>query len=607
MAASAGAVMLAGTRRDPPAHAPTRPRVEQVLVRELIERAQISHRRTGRLDEYSVSARRQGASKVCGSMHSGSDPQLSLGEYLAPLHARRWLILALVAIATVGAYAYYERKGEVYETSTKLYLAEEANLLIGAGTGYTDDRSVVNQAQLLTSGDVARSVAKRIKYEGSPESLASMVTATPAEGSDFVTVTARAGTPQDAAKIANGFAQAFIDIRDSNRRAQVTKALEQLRRQLRSTPRTQANATDRAEIASNMRQLEVTSASAPGNATQVDPASAPAAAVGRKPWHKALFVGFAALIGSILLAYALYRLDPRLRTVEQAVAVYQRPVLANVLHDDGIVHFADGRPAISPASKETFRELRVNIHLGAIDKLLRTIVVTSAGPGEGKSTVARNLALALHEAGRRVALFDADLRKSSLPALLGVSSEHGFTDVLAGERPLEEVLIAVDVESAGVAALGRMSSKREADNRRGDGGPSVEALTLLPSGPSPPNPPAVLESSAAHELLGRVAVGHDVLVIDTTPLRAVADAIPLLSFADGVLIVARSGVTDRRTANQAAEIIGRVPGVNLLGVVLNDLEGAEASAYGREYGYGYGHRSKNGTPGRRPSEHVASE
>jgi Mrp family chromosome partitioning ATPase/capsular polysaccharide biosynthesis protein len=509
---------------------------------------------------------------------------VGLGEYLAPLVARRWLILAALVLATAATYAYYERQPKVYEAATKLYVAQEANPVVGATAGFSDDRTVENQATLLTSVDVASTVAKRIGYRGAPAALAGSVSAVPSSGSDFITISARAATPQRAAAVANGFAQAFIDLRSARRRGQIDKAIAELDRQLRRIPSTAATSSERADVSSNIRQLEVARSSAPGNATQIDLAGPPATPIAPRPVRNAVFAFALALIGSVFLAYFLERFDPRLRKVDEAAFIYRRPVLTSVVHDNDIEYFASGVPAVSPTSREAFRQLRVNLHLAGLERPLRTILVTSASTGEGKSTVVRNLALTLHEAGRRVALVDADLRKPTLEGLLGAAPDGGMTDVLAGDRQLRDVLVEVQVESRGVAALGRMSPAHPSH------GGAPDSLAILPAGPQPANPPAVLESPATAALLREVAELHDVVIIDTPPLLEVSDAIPLLGQVDAVVLVARAGVTERRSARRAMEIISRVPGVNFVGVVANDLKGLEASAYGGGEGYGYGYR-----------------
>ncbi len=391
-----------------------------------------------------------------------------------------------------------------------------------------------------------------------------------------------------AALVANGFAKAFINISTAQGHAATQKAIAQLRQQLRQLPQSPANSANRSQIVSQIQQLQVAASSGVGNASQIDPARPPATATSRPPWEYALFAGLAALIGSVLLAYMLHRLDPRLKTVEQAIDVYRRPVLATVLQDGNIDSFVDGRPALSGRSRESFRELRINLDLAAPDRTFRTILVTSAGPGEGKSTVARNLALALGEAGRRVALVDADLRRPTLPATLGLRPAAGLTDVLAGTRSLDEVVTECrrSPTQEWPDRVEIMVPVSDPENEFGEW--QSNHVTFLAAGTTPPNPSAVLESAAFRSLLQHVAENHDVVVIDTSPLTAVSDVVPLLGHVNAVLIVARSGTTDQRSARHAAEVIGRVPGANVVGVVVNGLPASEAIAYGAGYGYGYG-------------------
>src|SRR3954452_23403333 len=146
---------------------------------------------------------------------------LTLSDYLAPIIARRWLILGVVMFLSAASYAYNDRRQKVYETSTKLYVAQEGNAIVGSTGSLSDDRSVQNQATLLTSTDVATTVAKKIGYTGSPGSLAGRVTAARSVGADFITITARGDSGQEAAAIANGFAQAFIDARSGQQRDEI--------------------------------------------------------------------------------------------------------------------------------------------------------------------------------------------------------------------------------------------------------------------------------------------------------------------------------------------------------------------------------------------------
>ena len=510
-------------------------------------------------------------------MEADPQNQLTLRDYLRPIWARKWLVLGIVVAVTAAVYVYYNSKDPLYEATTRLDTAEEGNPLLGVGSGFSDDRTVQNQATLLTSSDVARAVARRIKYDGSPGSLADRVTAEPAAGADFITISATGRSGQEAADIANGFAQAFIDLRSADRREAAAKAIEQLREQLAEVKPGPAGASARESIQGDIRQLEVATSSGAGPVRQIDPAEASTQPSSTPPWQRALAAAFAALLGGMLLAYVLHRLDPRIRTIDDAAEIYRRPVMATVFEDEEIDHFEDGRPATSERSRETFRQMKTSVDLAAVDRRFRTILVTSASPGEGKSTVVRNLALAMHEAGRRVAIVDADLRKPSQPALLGVEPKTGVTTYLAGASTFDDSIVRVSVTAPDLALAGGP----EASSAGASAG--VQHLTLVPAGPTPANPPALLESQAFAKLIEQLTESHDVVIIDTPPIAAVTDAITLISRADALIVVARSGVTTRSSARRAVDIIERVPDANFVGVVVNGL----AITGGGEFGYGY--------------------
>jgi capsular exopolysaccharide synthesis family protein len=220
--------------------------------------------------------------------------------------------------------------------------------------------------------------------------------------------------------------------------------------------------------------------------------------------------------------------------------------------------------------------LRTNLRFADVDNPPRTIVVTSSMPGEGKSTSACNLALTLALTGSKVVLVEADLRKPRVCEYLGLDSGAGLTNVLAGQNTLDDVLVSW---------------------RRG-------TLTVLPSGPVPPNPSELLGSQHMGNLVKALSAGFDYVVIDTPPLLPVTDAAVLATLTDGALLIARHGKTSRDDVERAARSLEAV-NARLLGTVLNAVP-LRASGYGYGYGYGYaedkpaGGRSKGRSSQRRP-------
>lgn len=503
-------------------------------------------------------------------------------DYLRPIVGRKWLLLCIVVMITAGTYGYYVRQPAVYEAATKIFVGHASDSPTATGLP-TSDRTIQNQATLLQSREVAQAVANKLGRPGEATLLAGSITAIPSSGSDFVVITARRPEAKDAARVANEFASAFVQIRSRQQRAEITKALEETRSQLDRLPAKQSNEAARATLSESVRRLQLSLAVPSGSATQIDPALAPAAAIAPRPARNTLFAFALSLIAAIALAFGLERFDRRVRRVEDIAPLYKMPILAALPHTDQVSFRADGAAALGPAFKEAFRQLRTNIQLEALDRPLRRVLVTSAISGEGKSTVVRNLAIALRESGLRVAVVDADMRRPALARLFGVECGHGLTDVLIGNERLNDALVTVSVHARSLGTLAKIEASVGASN----GAPSrPEVISLLAAGTHTANPQAVLAADQTRLLLDEVGAQHDIVLIDSPPLLVVSDAVELAAHADAVIIVARLGLTTRDSARSVSDLLARIPGAHPIGVVLNDLTYFEGYGYG--YGYGYG-------------------
>lgn len=218
----------------------------------------------------------------------------------------------------------------------------------------------------------------------------------------------------------------------------------------------------------------------------------------------------------------------------------------------------------SPAS-EAFRVLRTNLQFLGLDKPVKTVLVTSASPGEGKSTTAANLAVTFAQAGVKVCLVDGDLRRPVVAKLFGADNWSGLTTALIGQTSLTECL-------------------RET---------TIPHLTILTSGPIPPNPAELLGSSRMTQLLAGLEDSFDIVIIDSPPVLAVTDAAVMAPKVDGVLMVIRSGVVARVQAARAKAALESVK-ARLLGAVL----GAVPSK-GNEGYYYYYYQSRDSGRGTR--------
>lgn len=203
-------------------------------------------------------------------------------------------------------------------------------------------------------------------------------------------------------------------------------------------------------------------------------------------------------------------------------------------------------------ASEAYRTLRTNIQFSSLDHPVRTLAVTSSGPGEGKSTIVANLAVVIAQAGHKCILVDCDLRKPVQHNIWGVSSRRGLTSAVLGKAPLEEVLFETP----------------------------VPGLSIIPSGPKPPNPAELLSSQAMERVMAELKERADWVIYDTPPSVAVTDAAILGRKVDGCLLVVNANAVPRDVALRAKENLLAAK-ANLLGVVLNRVQ------FGSGYGYYY--------------------
>lgn len=522
--------------------------------------------------------------------------QPHLADYLRPLWGRKWLILVAVVVATGAVYAYYARQAKVYTTSTLVYIKDPGDPVTGVSSPQSTDRAVQNQAALLYSRDTAAAVGQRIHFAGSAEQLLRRVAITSKAGEDFVNIAAQGSSPQESALIANSYAAEFVKLVNSALSSRVKRALDFSRQQLAALPDGPATALSRQNLNDQIARLQL-AAEVPQTVTrQVDKALPGNAESAPKPLRNALFALVISLVLALAAAFGLERFDRRLKRPEEVESAYDKPILAVLPHTTRPLPSTDRGAAMSPEFREAFRVLRTNIELAQLDSPPRTIVVSSATPGEGKSTAVRNLALAFRETGKRVAVMECDLRHPTLGQLFGVNAGPGLTEVLTNNAALDAVTLQIAAALPGLDELVRLHAERGAQplsaaaNGGGNGNGGVArhtgSITLLRAGTRPANPPAVLASERTGEVLAALRESHDIVLIDSAPLLAVTDTVPLLRYADAAVFVARLGYTTRDTAKRLVEFLDRIPDVNVLGVVANDMSAFEASGFG--YGYGYG-------------------
>ena len=275
----------------------------------------------------------------------------------------------------------------------------------------------------------------------------------------------------------------------------------------------------------------------------------------------AMLLGLALGVGC---AMGLDRLDDSVKSPDELPTRFQLPVLGqipaiklNEKHAAANVPLSRLVSHVDPRSvvAEAYRSLRTNIAFARAQSRVKTLVLTSPGPADGKSTTVANLAITFAQQGQRTLLVDADLRRSVLDKTFSVPRTPGLTEVIVGASPLEQAVHQTTVEN----------------------------LFVMGSGQLPPNPSELLGSDRMREVLAEARDTFDVVLFDSPPLLAVTDAAVLSTMVDGVILVVRVGSTSREAVRRAAAHLRAVHS-RVLGAVLNDIDATGGSYYG---GYGY--------------------
>ncbi|MGH2637203.1 MAG: polysaccharide biosynthesis tyrosine autokinase [Actinomycetota bacterium] len=486
-------------------------------------------------------------------------------DYLRAIR-RNWRIVgAAVLIALLAAFftrSIEPAGGAVrsYEATTVLYVSGDAVIRTPG-----DPNSPSTAAALTTSPPIAARVADVLGFEGDPQELAAQVTATVEQENGLINITATSRDPERTEELADTFAEQLLaelaELQDVERSADI----DDLQAEVNSLERRLEDADPEGEEARNV-QTELDQARSeltqlrtntpdppftifsPAVAKRVTSAgfSAP-----RSFSVRLIIAGVIGLLAGIIIAIVVGRLDTRIRTKRAAEDRFSAPVLAEVpvirgRNRRGIV--ATTQPASRAA--EEFRLLGAELSLsmagsngnGAPGHRSSAVLVTSAGPAEGKSTVVANLATTLSEMGKKVLVLSCDFHRPTVHSLFGIENERGLADALASTDG-EPVLAGVVQETSG----------------------HVDVVT---SGSQPESSGELLSSDRMRLALKEARGLADIVLLDTPPILVSSDATHLLPQVDAVLLVARAARTEADLAERASELLGRM-GAPVRGVVLN--------------------------------------
>jgi capsular exopolysaccharide synthesis family protein len=459
---------------------------------------------------------------VSDTEHSG----LGLRHQLDVIRRRKWIVLSVFATAVAAAALFSGIERSTYRAESKLVVGQGRSLLQPTVVGAAIQPYTATMADLLKSNAVAERVIRQLNLTKSPEDLLNKATVSISPQTAVMKLSVDDHSGADARVINASMGHVFA-------------ALVQ-QRFGRGTPASGS-----------------APATPPLTVTIFDPAHVLPGRVSPKPVRNILIAGILGLVLGLLAAFLRDHFDRGLRTREMVEKAFGVPVIgqvpfAKMRKRDRRTVFWEGHGEVA----EAFRGLRANLQYLAVKRPLRTILVTSASPQQGKTTVAANLALAIARSGASTIVLEGDLRRPRLDDAFEVSPHGpGLTSVLVG---------AVDIDEA-IVDMAMPASEDEASRGQRPG-----RLSFLPSGPQPPNPSELLSSLQMTKLLDRLALAYDYVLIDSPPVLVVADALELARLVDGVVVVVRRNHASTDEARELRAMVERL-GINLLGVVFTDV------------------------------------
>jgi polysaccharide biosynthesis transport protein len=514
-----------------------------------------------------------------------------LRSYLSILWRRKLVILPFVVIVPVVAYLLQSGKPPVYQASADVLLsrASLSNSIAGIEDPniWQPERDARNQVEVARAPELAADVVEALDLEDwTAQDLLDASSVTPGEDTDLLQFTIASRDRDLAMRLATEYASLYIDYRlelDTRALQQALRALaEKLRETVRGTPL-------HTSILEKQQQLETAAALQTANAVLIHPATS-ATQIEPRPKRSAVLGLLAGIVLGLGFAFVRDALDLRVRSADEAADLLDLPLLGKLPRPSfvarrGVIMLAwPGR-----ADAEPYRILRSNLEFVSMDRTLRSIMVTSAVSGEGKSTAAANLAVSFALAGKKTILVDLDLRRPSVARFFELEEQPGITDVALGWIDLEAALRHISLHPS-------RTSAKQLEGRNGS--KDVGTLHVLPAGSLPPNLGEFATTDALARVIKKLHGRADILIVDSSPALQTSDALTLSSHVDALLVVARLGVLRRTMVRDLKRFLVSAPS-RTLGIVVT---GAPV-----ESAYGYYAEQRRGRTEAVPAEDPKAE
>ena len=522
---------------------------------------------------------------------------VELRDYLAVFRRQLVLIIAITLLGGAAAAAYTFRRTPVYESTASVLVRAITTNAFDPGQRVDQQLNMFNQRQLAMSEPVAAVAAKALQTTATPAQLLEHVKVDVPANSQILRIKYRDTVPLTAQKGADAFAEAYLASREADARAQATTSQTSLQRGI---ARFQKQASGAEKVIDNPTSDSSTRQAAQAKLNQANNrldqlltqlsgfqsldftpgtviAAADLPATPASPNNR-LDIGIGLLVGlflGVVLAFVRDRTDDRLRGREDLAERLDRPVLATIpplskrVREEGKLRWRRrSRNSLvtleqpnSPAA-ESYRTLRTRMARLASQLDITSVMVVSAGVGEGKSTTAANLAVVLAETGKDVLLVSADLRRPRVHQFFGLQNKSGLSNLLTDGTP-------PDKRKGPVADGKQMASELWS---------VAPNLWVILSGQLPPHPSALMDSDSMRQFLKEQRDLFDFIILDCPPALVVADSLALAPMVDAVLVVADAKESDRDLVTRLREELEQVGG-KIVGAVLNRSKQSSKNAY----------------------------
>jgi capsular exopolysaccharide synthesis family protein len=515
-----------------------------------------------------------------------NDQFLDIEKALSILRRRAPVVVLCALLVAAIAFALSKRQTKQYSaTAALVFNTNQPNQQVA---GLTEVTSASPQAQQSTNvklvelGDTANLTATKLGGGLTAQQIKTKLSISPQGESNVVDVSATATSPTLASRIANTYSNEFIKGQARASRQYFGSALTLVRKEYAALPRQQRTGPQGLALTDRAQSLQILSQLQSGNVQVAQAATPPSGPSSPKVKRNTALGGVLGLLLGVALAFLLERLDRRIKEPEDLERIFRLPLLGMIPDSPAYPrHVADTQgaapAALPPGELEVFRMLRARLRYFNVDRDLRTVLVTSAASGDGKTTVVQNLAEAAASMGTRVLVIESDLRRPSLAERFALTRAPGLAEVLISAVRVEDA-----VQDTSVVPTS-------------NGTRAKSSVSILPAGAPPPNPAELIESHAMERVLEWAAANYDLVLLDTPPLSVVPDAIPLLRRTDGVLIVSRLRKNTRDGAARMRDELTSL-GAPLLGVVANGFKARHTPSYSYDYYYAASEYTSNGSP-----------